>query len=91
MDEKLPLAEAANAVSIEFLLSDLDVAITLLDVASTTSVEETAQRNHENARKAYDAVLYHLSKVKLNASQQHSLDEKLAILKARLEDVGQKF
>jgi hypothetical protein len=56
MDKKPPLVEAASATSIEFLLSDLDIAITLLDVASTTSVDETPQRNHENAHKAYDAV-----------------------------------
>ena len=90
MDEKLPFAEAVNT-SIEFLLSDLDVAMTLLDVASTTTVEETAQRNHQNARKAYDVIAVQLSKVKLNASQEHEPDEKVAALKARLESIGQKF
>jgi hypothetical protein len=91
MDEKPPFAEAVNTISIEFLLNDLDLAMTLLDVASTTIVDETAKRNHQNAHKAYDVVVCHLSKVKLNASQEHELDEKLAALKARLESVGQKF
>ena len=90
-DEKSSLAEAANAAHIEFLLRDLDVAMTLIYVATTNRIEETAQRNRQNARDAYDLVVGQLSKVKLNASQQHSLDEKLAILKMRLNAVGQKF
>jgi hypothetical protein len=60
-------------------------------VASTTTIEETAQRSHQNARKAYDLVADQLYKHKLNASQQHELNEKIAALKARLESVGQEF
>ena len=91
MDKKRPLADVLNAASIEFVLTDLDIAMTLMDVASTTTVDETAQRNHQNARTAYDSMLRLLPHIKLNASQHYALDEKLAILKARLESVGQQF
>jgi len=87
MDEKLPFAEAVNT-SIEFLLSDLDVAMTLLDVASITTIEENAQRSFQKACQAYDFVINRLSKIKLNTSQQHQFDKKLTALKARMERVG---
>ena len=36
----------------EFLITDLDLALTFMDVADTSRVEEIVKRNHENARKA---------------------------------------
>jgi hypothetical protein len=85
MDEKLPFAEAMNA-NIDFLLSDLDVAMTFLDVASITTVEENAQRSRQKAYKAYDFVINRLSKIKLNVSYQHQFDKKLTALNSTLSN-----
>ena len=50
-------ADAAQArqVAVEFLLSELDVAETLISVAKTTSQSETALRNLKNAWLALEA------------------------------------
>jgi hypothetical protein len=44
-----------NYDSVELLLTDLDVAMTFLDVAETSKIPETVTRNHTNARVAYDS------------------------------------
>jgi hypothetical protein len=80
-----------NTTSIEFLLTDLDTALTFLDVAQTSGDQEVKQRNHTNARLAYDTVTRFLPKVKPTAAQQQAIDEKLTLLKARLEAVGERF
>ena len=82
------LEDEINETSVEFLLNDLDVAMTMLDVAETTTIKETAQRNHQNARKAYDTVLRLLPQLKLDAAQQQTMDEQLSSLKNRLETLG---
>ena len=72
----------------DFLLSDLDLALTFMDVADTTGIEETAHRNHENARKAYDTVLDILSRLTLKIAQRDAVESRLAVLKSRLESAG---
>ena len=54
---------------VAFLLADLDTALTFLDIAKTTTNEETRQRNFENARKAYDTVLQLMQKLSLVMSR----------------------
>jgi hypothetical protein len=44
-------------VGAEFIISDLKLAFTFLDIARTSLVMETVRRNQENARTAYNAVL----------------------------------
>jgi hypothetical protein len=76
---------------VEFLLVDLDVAMTFMDVADVSRIEETTHRNHNNARKAYDAVLHLMENLKPNLAERQAIGAKVAILKARLEAVGQQF
>jgi hypothetical protein len=77
-----------NAASVKFLLTDLDTALTFMDVADVTGLEETMQRNHANARKAYDTILHLMKKVTMTAQEQEEMHNKLALLKARLVAVG---
>ena len=81
--------KASNQGIIEFLLIDLDVALTFMDVAETTEFRSTAERNHRNARSAYDTVIAKLREVTPNDAQQAVLDRKIAELRGRLEGVGQ--
>ena len=80
-----------NQSGVSFLLTDLDLAMTFMDVADASRIEETTRRNHTNARTAYDTVLRLLDKLKPNPDQRQAIDAKLAILKMRLQAVGQQF
>ena len=60
----------------------------LWKMAAATRIEETARRNHLNARNAYETVLYLLRNLKPNADQQNAINQKLADLKARLQAVA---
>ena len=76
---------------VNFLLVDLDTALTFMDVAHSTHLPETATRNHDNARRAYETVRRLLPRVGADAVQQQTIREKLAYLRTRLETVGQQF
>jgi hypothetical protein len=80
-----------NQSEVSFLFTDLDVAMTFMDVADTSDLEETARRNHAHARTAYNAVLRLSNKLILNADQRPAIDAKLSLLKTRLQAVGQQF
>jgi len=76
---------------VDFLLTDLDLAMTFMDIAKTSQIEETVRRNHNNARKAYDTVLHLLEKLTADAGQRQVIDAKLALLKTRLEALEHSF
>jgi hypothetical protein len=80
-----------NQSGVSFLLTDLDLAMTFMDVADASRTEETTRRNHTNARTAYDTVLHLLEKLTPNADQRQAIDAQLTILKTRLEAIGQQF
>jgi hypothetical protein len=81
----------ANRIGTRFLITDLGLAFTFLKVAHTSHSEETQRRNHKNARRAYDAVLTLLPKLKMNEAERKTIDEKLALLKTNLEALGEEF
>jgi hypothetical protein len=85
------LFHAVNQNGVNFVLVDLDVGMTFMDVAETSRVDEITRRNHDNARKAYDAVLRLLQNLTPSLSERQAIDAKLSILKARLQAVGRKF
>ena len=79
------------------VLTDLDAALTFLDVAEVTLREDGVTRtqammwrNRENARTAYDTVLRLLAKLPPTAADRErpTIDAKLALLKARLQAAG---
>jgi hypothetical protein len=65
--------------------------LTFMDVAEASRIDETTRRNHDNARKAYDAVVRLSEKLTPSISEQQAIDAKLIILKTRLQNVGQQF
>jgi len=86
MNEK-ELSEAG----LEFLEADLHIALTLLDVAATTRDGETARRNRAKARHAYDTALRHLQNFRPDLAQGQVIYQKLGLLKARLQRIGEQF
>lgn len=81
----------SSRAALEFLLTDLDLAMTFLDLADTSTIPETVQRNRHNARRAYDAVLHHLPKLVLTISERQAIEKKLSVLRMRIETAGEQF
>jgi hypothetical protein len=80
-----------NIIGVKFVMIDLDVAHTVMDVADTSSVQETVTRNLENARTAYESAVTLLPKLRPNELEQQTIDTKLGLLKERLIKAGQHF
>jgi hypothetical protein len=85
------LAESLNQNNVDFLIIDLAVALTFMEVADATGIDETRHRNHRNARKAYDTVARFLHKVRTDSEQQAEIDLRMETLRARLIAVGEHF
>ena len=71
-----------------FLLAELELGLTFMDVAATSASTETTRRNHAHARVAYETVLGLKNQVPLTATEQALVDEKLELLKGRLDSVS---
>jgi hypothetical protein len=82
---------SATRSQIEFLLIDIDLAFTLLNLASTMDDPETSERNQRNARKAYNSVARFASHPVLTGSDTSLIWERLVDLKRVLKLTGQKF
>jgi hypothetical protein len=81
----------SNETGVELVLADLDLALTFMDVAATSRIQETKDRNHRNARHAYDTVLHLLKSLEPDSQERSAIDGKMALLKTRLQAVGQQF
>jgi hypothetical protein len=75
----------ANTIGGEFLVTDVELALTMLDRASTAGDEAVAARNVQNAWRAYETVMELRARLKLEDPQREHLDARLAVLKQRLD------
>jgi len=77
----------------EFIMADLELAFTFLDIGRTSGFAETGRRNRQNARTAYDAVLRFLprSLPALSSAERRAIESRLRELKKRLEELGGNF
>jgi hypothetical protein len=77
----------------EFVMADLELAFTFLDIARTLDLTAAGPRNQKNARTAYDAVLRFLprSLPALSAAERQAIEKKLGELRKRLEQLGGDF
>ena len=87
MTDSLRSSVSKNAF--EFLLTDIDTALTFMDVAESTGKAEIRNRNYANARRAYDTVLRFMQNLAIADDQRKKLASKLNILKSRLQNAGQ--
>jgi hypothetical protein len=83
--------QRVHDTGISFIVTDIDIAMTMLDIARTTQDPITAQRNQGNARRAYDAVRHLMGDLHLSNEQNAAIEEKLSVLRAELEAVGETF
>lgn len=77
----------------EFIIVDLELAFTFLDVAGTSGTPETVRRNQKNARAAYNAILRFLpvSFAAFSAIERNAMKTRLAELERRLEQLAESF
>jgi hypothetical protein len=80
-----------NDPQVEFLLADLETALTFLDVSVTTGIPETARRTRQKAREAHDTVVRLMAKKELTAEQDQAIRQKLELVRARLAAGGEEF
>lgn len=82
------LHEESNKIGTEFLLTELNTALTFLAVAETTISAESRQRNRNSALEAYMTVLRMQSKVVMESRRKTDFQHRIADLKKRLQEVG---
>jgi hypothetical protein len=76
----------SNRIGVEFLLTDCQVALTLLDLAETTSVPEDRARRVGEAQEAYDTIVHLVRRLSPTGSETEELNANLSRLKNRLQD-----
>jgi hypothetical protein len=69
---------------LEYLLQELDSAMTFLDIADASAVQQVAQRNQRHAREAYESALGILAAVTPSAERQKAIEDKLTVVRERL-------
>jgi hypothetical protein len=86
-------AAQARRLCAEFIMTDIELGFTLMEVARTSRIAEVASHNQKNARMAYDAILLFLprSLPAFSATELEDTESKLAELKSRLQQLGETF
>ena len=86
------LANQIKSTAFSFLLTDLQLALTMIGLASDPHDDsKNRSRNRENARRAYDSVLRLSSKMALSKDERKKLERKLDEVKSGLERLGERF
>jgi hypothetical protein len=81
----------SNRIGVQFLFTDLEVALSSLAIAATSGDLAIKQRNWRNARKAHDAALHLLSRLTPTNEELQRINERLSALRLRLQAVGEVF
>ena len=82
------LQQETSAVQLDFLLTDVSAANTFLDVAGTTRDKATRNRNVQHAQEAYAMVCRMSDRVQKTAEQDAELQDRLDLLKARIDGMN---
>jgi glycogen debranching enzyme len=88
---KRRLRSSVSKGAFEFLPTDLNTALTFMNVAESTGKADVRERNYKNARRAYDSVMRLMQNKTIDDTQREELNQRLAVLKSRLQNVGQQF
>jgi hypothetical protein len=76
--------DRANQTGIDFLIADLNVGLTYLQIADSTCSAATRARNLEKALQVYRTVVRHLPQVVLSPDDHAEISNKLHELRLRL-------
>lgn len=79
------LTASYEATKYNFIVSELDLAMTFCDIAFNSDNRAKSQRNTENARRAYDAAEHFLQDAHFSRDMKLNVRQKLEKLKVMLE------
>lgn len=82
------LAADHRAVKYNFILTELELALTFCEMAVTSSDQAKSKRNAENARRAYDSATHFLEDDSFSGTMNANVRRKLAKLKNRLKELS---
>ena len=82
------LLNDSNRAGINFVLTELETAMTFLSVAETTRNQDSAARNHDNARTAYESAIHYQGRLRFGEDEKKTFEDKLAELKRALLAAG---
>ena len=89
------LQQQVNTAAIAFLETEIETALTFAQVAFQAGNDYVKKRrNQENARKAYEAIMWarrRFSLTELTAGDREAIEDKLSRLKAQLEQLGEQL
>jgi hypothetical protein len=91
IDELLASRERMNRASIDFLMTDLETALTFAKIALTTRDVSRRKRTCRAARKAYETLAKFVHKVDLSAEDARRVSAGMKQLKSELESLGESF
>lgn len=88
---RLSLNEKLNRASVEVLLTEADVALTFVNLATTSKDKSRSNQAVRNARAAYD--LIHQKRLQFDFSpyEAQALQAKLGMIKSHLIRLGETF
>lgn len=75
------LAKQHHALRVDFAITELELALTFYEIATSTSNPERANRNAENARVARNAARKVINETALSISERQEVDLRLDRLK----------
>jgi len=78
------IGEQANRARVHLLFVDAQMALTMLDLADLSQVEELRHRRINTALKAYSYIRDCLPNVSLTPAEDSALNKRMAELKLRL-------
>jgi hypothetical protein len=78
-----------EALQLQFITIELDLALTFCEVAVTTSDEGRTQRNLQHAREAYGVAKKFLAKATLPPNVRHDVEQKMRRLETQLGNMGE--
>jgi len=87
--DAIELRDQVEATKVQFILTELDVALTFCHRAASTNDDENARRNTRNARKAYDCATHFLASAELTPKIRKDIEHKVKRLKSLLRSLGE--
>ena len=82
--EREKLETGHRAAKYNFILTELDLALTFCDMASGANDREKAERNMDNAQRAYEAAKHFLDEADFSGRMKTTLQRKIGRLRTVL-------
>ena len=84
------LAADHRDVKYNFVLTELDLALTFCQISLTSEDKDKSLRNKENAERAHDSALHFLNDDRFSKVMKANVRKKLASLEALLRRLGSR-